>query len=123
VTNPLRCIRGCKDKADSYPHGDYCPRHARMMAPRIQWAELGVPYPEGQEPPPVPEPAKLTRPVRTVLGLGFWRNGDFLVDPLTVIYAPCPIGCGRPTCCLPGQAIPPCLGCEVTAHLSEENPS
>jgi len=117
VTNPHRCITGCKDKASAYPHGTYCPRHARMMAPRSQWAALGVPYPEGREPPQLPVPRVLTGPARTRLG---WFPE---ADPVGVVYAPCPRGCGRPTCCLPGQSIPSCLGCEVTAHLSKENPS
>ena len=33
------------------PHGTYRPRHARMMAPRSSWDALGVPDPDGKEPP------------------------------------------------------------------------
>lgn len=101
------CILGCAGSADAYPHGDWCLRHARMMAPQSQWRALGVPYPKGQEPPSGPEPPALTGPVKVRLGY------------LEVVYAPCPHGCGRPTCCLPGQAIPPCLTCQI----SQENPA
>jgi hypothetical protein len=97
----VRCILGCAEPAGEYPHGRYCPRHARMMAPRSQWAALGVPWPEGQQPPADSAPPALTAPVKA-------RLGD-----LTVVYAPCPNGCGHPTCCLPGQVIPPCLTCEL----------
>jgi hypothetical protein len=101
---PHGCIPGCSEPASTYPHGVYCPRHARMMAPRSQWSALGVPWPEGQEPPADPEPPVLTGPVKV-------RLGD-----LAVVYAPCPYGCGHPTCCLPGQVIPPCLTCELAAE-------
>jgi hypothetical protein len=97
----LRCTPGCAELTDTYPHGTWCPRHARMMAPRSEWPALGVPWPEGQQPPAAPEPPALTGPVKV-------RLGD-----LTVVYAPCPAGCGRPTCCLPGQAIPSCLTCQL----------
>jgi len=96
-------VLGCKDTADTYLHGTYCRRHARMMAPRAQWDRLSVPYPEGQEPPRLPAPRTLTRPERTTLG------------PIEVIYAPCPAVCGRPTCYLPGQAIQLCLQCAIAA--------
>jgi hypothetical protein len=92
--------RGCKDTAVMYPHGTWCLQHARMMAPRSQWEQLGVPYPEGKEPPPRPPMPVLTQPIQARLG------------GLDVVYAPCPNGCGRPTCYLPGQIQPPCLGCE-----------
>jgi hypothetical protein len=100
-----RCIPGCTEPAAPYPHGTWCPRHARMMAPASQWQALGVPYPEGHEPPPRPDPPTLTGPAKVHLG------------PLLLVYAPCPSGCGRPTCCLPGQAIPPCLTCESERNL------
>lgn len=104
----------CKDEPGPYPHGDYCVRHARMMAPRSQWTELGVPYPDGQEPALAPAPPQLTRPVRTRLG---WPP---VVDPAEVVYAPCPAGCGRPAAALPRQEIPPCLSCEAVPEAAPE---
>jgi hypothetical protein len=107
----IRCeFPKCKGPAREYVHGTYCPRHARMMTPRGDWERLGVPYPEGQEPPTRPPQLQLGRPVRTRLGGWF-----------TVVYAPCPRGCGRHTCTLPGSPIPPCLTCETsTANHHDE---
>lgn len=101
----LGCIPGCPKAVSTYPHGAWCPRHARMMAPHSQWQELGVPYPEGQEPPPLPEPPELDHPVTAWLG---W---------FTAVYAECLNQCGRPACCLPGQPIPPCLTCETARQF------
>jgi hypothetical protein len=46
------CQAGWKCDPDpaAYPHGDYCLRHARMMAPASRWRALGVPLPPGAEP-------------------------------------------------------------------------
>jgi hypothetical protein len=108
-----RCdVPGCKSRepVTSYPQGDYCPPHARMMvAPRSMWAAEGVPFPSHLCPPARPPQLQLTRPVRT--RLGGW---------LEVVYAPCPRGCGRHTCTLPGSPIPPCLTCETTPNHHEE---
>ena len=79
------------------------------------WGKLGVPYPGGQEPRPTPPVRALTRPVPSRLG---YRP---LVEPVDVVYAPCPNGCGRPTCYLPGQVIPPCLTCEVRGRVERDD--
>ena len=78
-----------------------------MMAPRSQWDELGIPYPEGQEPPRPPRVPVLTRPVRT------WVS-------FALMYAPCPNQCGSPTAYLPGQPAPPCLTRESAATQHTE---
>ena len=82
------------------------------MAPAVTWADLGIPYPEGMASPRPPVAPVPTMPVRTRLG---WAP---IADPVQVTYAPCPSGCGRPTCCLAGDTIPPCLGCQAGNHVA-----
>lgn len=46
---------GCALPAWKWPHGDYDLGHAKMMAPRRQWAALGIPL---DKPEPEPGPAR-----------------------------------------------------------------
>ena len=47
---------GCPLPAWTWPHGNYDLGHAKMMAPRRQWPELGIPL-DKPEPEARPRPA------------------------------------------------------------------
>lgn len=61
-------VAGCTDPGPvwRFPHGDYDMTHARMMAPRRQWPDLGIPV---DKPEPETGPEKAAAPQQAAMEL------------------------------------------------------